>query len=312
MNTIKTSLCAALMVASSTLWAAEPAACKSVRLGAVNWTDVVATTAITQVLLETLGYQVKQTSASQQIILGSMADKKLDIFLGYWQPTMQAVAGPYLQKKQIEVIEPPALPDAQATFAVPGYVYDGGLKTFDDIARFKDKLSNRIYGIEPGSGANRITGTMIKDNQFNLSGFQLVESSEAAMLSAVKRAVSRKEWVVFIGWKPHPMNLQIEGMKYLTGSQDAFGPNEGAATVSAMTTAGYSEQCPNVGKLLHNLKFTSNHVSEVMASILERAKPEDAARTWLKSNPMALEPWLAGVTTVDGRNALDTAQAKLK
>ncbi|MDR9754931.1 choline ABC transporter substrate-binding protein [Pseudomonas sp. SZMC_28357] len=312
MNMIKNSLCAALMVASSTLWAAEPAACKSVRLGAVNWTDVVASTAITQVLLETLGYQVKQTSASQQIVLGSMADKKLDVFLGYWQPTMQAVAGPYLEKKQIEVIEPPALPDAQSTFAVPVYVYDGGLKTFDDIAKFKDKLSNKIYGIEPGSGANRITGTMIKDNQFNLSGFQLVESSEAAMLSAVKRAVSRKEWVVFIGWKPHPMNLQIEGMKYLTGSQDAFGPNEGAATVSAMTTAGYSEQCPNVGKLLHNLKFTSDHVSEVMASILERTKPEEAAEAWLKNNPTAYAPWLAGVTTVDGKDGLAAAQAKLK
>lgn len=312
MKMIKNSVCAALMLASSTLWAAEPSSCNNVRLGAVNWTDVVATSAISQVLLESLGYEVKETTASQQIILGSMADKKLDMFLGYWQPTMQPVAGPYLEKKQIEVIEPPAIADAQSTMAVPDYVYEGGLRSFDDIAKFKDKLGSKIYVIEPGSGANRITGVMIKNNQFGLKGFQMVESSEAAMLSAVKRAVSRKEWVVFFGWKPHPMNLQIAGMKYLTGSQDAFGPNEGASTVSVMTTAGYNERCPNVSKLLHNLKFTSDHVSEVMASILDRTKPEDAAKAWLKSNPAALEPWLVGVTSVDGKDGLATVQAKLK
>ncbi|MBD1587934.1 choline ABC transporter substrate-binding protein [Pseudomonas typographi] len=312
MNTIKNSACAALMLASSTLWAAEPASCSTVRLGAVNWTDVIATSAMAQVVLEALGYEVKETTASQQIILASMADKKLDTFLGYWQPTMQTVAAPYLQKQQVEVIEPPALADAQSTMAVPDYVYEGGLKTFDDIAKFKDKLGGKIYVIEPGSGANRITGQMIANNQFGLKGFQLVESSEAGMLTAVKRAVSRKEWVVFFGWKPHPMNLQISGMKYLTGSQDAFGPNEGAATVSVMAAAGYTEQCPNVGKLLHNLRFTSEQVSAVMAPILDRTPPQAAAKAWLKANPGVISPWLAGVTTRDGQDGVAAVQAQLK
>ncbi|WP_354693283.1 glycine betaine ABC transporter substrate-binding protein, partial [Escherichia coli] len=50
------------------------------------------------------------------------------------------------------------------------------MKTFADIARFKDKLGGRIYAIEPGSGSNRITLKMIDDNRFGLKGFQLVES----------------------------------------------------------------------------------------------------------------------------------------
>ncbi|SET63759.1 glycine betaine/proline transport system substrate-binding protein [Pseudomonas sp. NFR09] len=311
MKNLTKILCIATIFASNVAFSAESTSCKTVKLGAVNWTDVVATTAITQVLLESLGYQVKLTSASQQIVLGSMADKKLDIFMGYWQPTMQAVANPYLERKQLAVLEPPVLPDAQATLAVPDYVYDGGLKSFADIAKFKEKLNNKIYGIEPGAGANRITGAMIKEDMFDLKGFQLVESSEAAMLAAVKRAVSRKEWVVFVGWKPHPMNLQIDGMKYLTGSQDTFGPNDGASTVSAMTAIGYSDQCPNVGKLLHNLKFTSDQVSEVMAPILERTKPDDAATTWLKAHPTVYESWLAGVTTADGKDGLEAVKTKL-
>ncbi|PVZ11299.1 MULTISPECIES: choline ABC transporter substrate-binding protein [unclassified Pseudomonas] len=311
MKAMKLTACAALMLASSGLWAAEPAECSNVRMGSVNWTDVIATSAMTQVVLQSLGYEVKQTTASQQIILGSMADNKLDTFLGYWQPTMQSVAKPYLDKKQIEVYSPAALGDAQSTFAVPRYAYDAGLKTFADIAKFKDKLGGKLYVIEPGSGANRITGEMIAQDRFGLKGFQLVESSEAGMLTAVKRAVSRKEWVVFFGWKPHPMNLQID-MAYLTGSQDAFGPNEGAATVSVMTAAGYDQRCPNVGKLLHNLSFSSDQVSAVMAPILERTAPEQAAKAWLKANPTALEPWLKGVTTRDGKDALPAVQAALK
>lgn len=312
MKDIKAYICATLIVASSSVLAAEDSSCKNVKLGAVNWTDVTATTAITQVILESLGYKVKETTASQQIVLASLADKKLDIYLGYWQPTMQVVARPYLDKKQIDLISPPLITDAQSTMAVPDYVYEGGLKSFDDIAKFKDKLGNKIYVLEPGSGANRITGELIKSNKFGLEGFSMVESSEAAMLTAVKRAVARREWVVFFAWKPHPMNLQIEGMKYLDGSQDAFGPNEGASTVSALTADGYSEKCPNVGKLVHNLKFSSDKVSEVMESILNRKKPDDAAKAWLKGNMGALDQWLAGVTAVDGQDGLSAVKSKLQ
>lgn len=303
--------CAALMLAASTTWAAEPAQCQNVRMGTVNWTDVVASSAVAEAVLDGLGYKVKQTSASQQIILAGMADKQLDVFLGYWQPTMQPVAKPYLDKQQIDVITPPTLPDAQSTYAVPTYVYDGGLKTFADIAKFKDKLGNKIYLIEPGSGSNRITAKMIADDKFGLKGFQIVESSEAGMLTAVKRAIKRKQWVVFFGWKPHPMNLQID-MKYLTGSDDVFGPNEGSATVSIMTAGGYQAQCGNVAKLLHNLKFSSQQVSQVMVPILDRSQPVDAAKAWLKQNPEPLKAWLDGVTTFDGKDGLAAVQASLK
>ena len=301
-RSLAAATCAALLTLSSTAWAAEPDACQNVRMGSVNWTDVVASSALAEALLDSLGYKVKQTSASQQIILAGLAEKRLDLFLGYWQPTMQPVAKPFLDKQQIDVITPPTLADAQSTYAVPTYAYDAGLKTFADIARFRDKLNNKIYLIEPGSGMNRITAQMIADDKFGLKGFQGVESSEAGMLTAVKRAVDKQQWVVFAGWKPHPMNLQID-MKYLSGSDDAFGANEGSATVSIMTAAGYQQQCGNVAKLLGNLKFTSQDISQVMAPILDRTPPQKAARAWLKAHPEHVATWLAGVTTFDGKPA---------
>lgn len=301
-RSIKAATCAALLSISVASWAAEPAACQNVRMGSVNWTDVVASSAVAEALLDSLGYKVKQTSASQQIVLAGMAEKRLDVFLGYWQPTMQSVAKPFLDKQQIDVISPATLADAQSTYAVPAYAYDAGLKTFADIARFRDKLKNQLYLIEPGSGMNRITAQMIAEDKFGLKGFKGIESSEAGMLTAVKRAVQKGEWVVFAGWKPHPMNLQID-MRYLSGSDDAFGPNEGSATVSIMTAAGYQQQCGNVAKLLHNLRFTSEGVSQVMEPILDRKAPLDAARDWLKAHPEQVSAWLEGVTTFDGKPA---------
>lgn len=125
------------------LYAAEPAACKNIRLGVVNWTDVIATSAMAQVLLDGLGYQTKQTSASQQIIFAGIRDKRLDMFLGYWNPIMTQTITPFIDANQVKVLEKPSLEDARATLAVPKYLYDKGLKTFADIHKFEKSWAAR-------------------------------------------------------------------------------------------------------------------------------------------------------------------------
>jgi glycine betaine/proline transport system substrate-binding protein len=302
--------CALLTLSSTALLAAEPAACQSVRMGVVNWTDVIATSAMADVLLQGMGYEVKQTSAAQQIIFGGLRDARLDIFLGYWSPAMDKNIAPVLAAKQVKVLDQPSMSDAVTTLAVPDYVAAGGLKTFADIAKFKDKLGGKIYGIESGSGANATIKGMIDSNQFGLGDFQMVESGEAGMLAAVKRAVKRQEWVVFVGWAPHPMNINMS-MSYLTGSQDAFGPNEGAATVSFVTAPDYAQRCPNVQRLLENLSFTSAQESQLMVPIMEHKAPQDVAREWLRDHPEDLQRWLAGVQTFDGKDALKNLQLSL-
>jgi glycine betaine/proline transport system substrate-binding protein len=287
---------------TGTASAAEPASCKNVRLGVVNWTDVIATSAMTQVLLDDLGYSVKQTSASQQIIFAGIRDQRLDMFLGYWNPLMTQTITPFVEQKQVRVLAEPSLKDARATLAVPTYLADKGLKSFADIAKFKKELGGKIYGIEPGSGANTQIKDMIAKNRFGLGDFQLVESSEAGMLSAVTRAVKRNEAIVFFGWAPHPMNVN-QDMTYLSGSEDALGPNEGMATVWTVTAPDYASRCPNVDKLLSNLTFTAADESRMMQPLLEHKDAFDSARQWLKDHPQDRARWLQGVTTFDGKPA---------
>ncbi|WP_191831294.1 choline ABC transporter substrate-binding protein [Pseudomonas fluorescens] len=291
-------------ILSTNVMAAEPAVCKNVRLGVVNWTDVMATSAMTQVLLDGLGYKTKQTSASQQIIFAGIRDQRLDMFLGYWNPIMTQTITPFIDAKQVKVLEQPSLNDARATLAVPKYLADKGLKTFADIARFEKELGGKIYGIEPGSGANTQIKAMISKNQFGLGKFQLVESSEAGMLAAVDRAVRRNEAVVFFGWAPHPMNVNID-MAYLSGSEDALGPDEGRATVWTVTAPDYAERCPNANRLLSNLKFSAEDESRMMQPLLEHKDALASARQWLKDHPEDQKRWLEGVTTFDGKPAAD-------
>ncbi|WP_327439103.1 choline ABC transporter substrate-binding protein [Pseudomonas donghuensis] len=294
-------------ILSTNVMAAEPAACKNVRLGVVNWTDVMATSAMTQVLLDGLGYKTKQTSASQQIIFAGIRDQRLDMFLGYWNPIMTQTITPFIDAKQVKVLDQPSLDDARATLAVPKYLADKGLKTFADIARFEKELGGKIYGIEPGSGANTQIKAMISKNQFGLGKFQLVESSEAGMLAAVDRAVRRKEAVVFFGWAPHPMNINID-MAYLSGSEGALGPDEGRATVWTVTAPDYAQRCPNVNQLLTNLTFSAEDESRMMQPLLDHKDALESARQWLKDHPQDQKRWLEGVTTFDGRPAAENLQ----
>ena len=97
-----------------------------------------------------------------------------------------------------------------------------------DLGKFKDKFDGKIYGIEPGNDGNRIILDMIDEQENGLDGFELVESSEAGMLAQAEQSMKNKEWIVFLGWTPHPMMGEMK-ITYLDGMGDIRG--FGAATV---------------------------------------------------------------------------------
>ena len=305
-----------LLAAPSAALTASPTqldgdACRTVRLSDVGWTDVTATTALFSVLLERLGYQPQVTVLAVPVTFASMKNKDIDVFLGNWMPTQEGDSRAYVADGSIDVLGP-NLTGAKYTLAVPSYTYDAGLKSFADIQRFAPQLKNSIYGIEAGNDGNRLILSMLKQNLFGLGEFKLIESSEQGMLAEVERAYREHAPIVFLAWDPHPMNMRFD-LKYLAGGDSVFGPNYGGASVYTNTRAGYSLQCPNVGRLLKNLHFTPRGESQLMASILdEHQPPEVAAAAWLKANPAVVSAWLDGVYTFDGRPGLDALRGERK
>lgn len=300
--------CAAFLCASA--YAADPAACKDVRFADVGWTDIAATTGVASTILGALGYTPTKTIASVPITFAGLKSKQIDVFLGYWSPTMDPMIEPFTKSGSIKVLSTPNLTGAKYTLAVPDYVYRGGLKSFQDIAKFADKLQGRIYGIEPGNDGNALIQKMIGANQYGLGKFKLVESSEAGMLVQVNRAVREKQWIVFLGWEPHPMNVQMK-IDYLSGGDDVFGPNYGEARVLTAEPPDYAARCPNVAKFVSNLQFTTAIENHLMVPIANKVDPNKAAADWLRSNPQVLDNWLAGVTTLDGKPGLPAVRASL-
>lgn len=298
----------ACLTMASAAHAADPAACRNVRFADVGWTDIAATTGLASTVFEGLGYHPTKTIASVPITFAGIKSKQIDVFLGYWSPTMDPMIDSFVKAGQIKVLGTPNLTGAKYTLAVPDYVYNGGLKTFADIAKYADKLGGRIYGIEPGNDGNALIDKMIKGNQFGLGKFKLVESSEAGMLVQVNRAVREKQWIVFLGWEPHPMNVQMK-IDYLSGGDDVFGPNYGEAKVFTATPPDYAARCPNAAKLVSNLKFTTDIENHVMVPIMEKEDPNKAAAEWLRKNPQVLGQWLTGVTTFDGKDGLAAVKA---
>ncbi|MDR5818607.1 choline ABC transporter substrate-binding protein [Caballeronia sp. LZ033] len=297
------SLAAAMLAGVSVAHAAEPAACRNVRFADVGWTDIAATTGLASTILQGLGYNPTKTIASVPITFAGVKSKQIDVFLGYWSPTMDPIIDPFRKNNQVKVLATPNLTGAKYTLAVPDYAYQAGIRNFNDIAKNYDKLDGKIYGIEPGNDGNALIKKMIDSNQYGLGKFKLVESSEAGMLVEVNRAIREKKPIVFLGWEPHPMNVQMK-IDYLSGGDEVFGPNYGEAKVLTVTPTDYDSRCPNVAKLVSNLQFTTDIENHVMLPIMNKTDANKAAREWLKANPTVLDKWLAGVKTFDGKDGL--------
>jgi glycine betaine/proline transport system substrate-binding protein len=293
--------------------AAAPAfaQCDKVTFSDVGWTDITATTATASLILEALGYETETKLLSVPVTYTAMAEGDVDVFLGNWMPTMEADIAPYREAGTVETVRT-NLEGAKYTLATNAHGAALGIADFADIATHRDALEGQIFGIEPGNDGNRLILGMIEGSQFGLQGFEVVESSEQGMLAEVARATEAGAPIVFLGWEPHPMNANFE-LTYLTGGDDVFGPDFGGAIVATNTRAGFVAECPNTGKLLQNLSFSLQMENEIMGAILnDGADPRDAAKAWLAANPDVLGPWLDGVTTKDGGDAMAAVTAPLE
>jgi glycine betaine/proline transport system substrate-binding protein len=285
--------------------------CDKVIFSDVGWTDITATTAATTVIVDALGYETDIKVLAVPVTYTGLAEGDIDVFLGNWMPTMEADIAPYRDAKTVDIVRT-NLEGAKYTLATNEAGATLGIKDFKDIAAHKDELEGQIYGIEPGNDGNRLISDMIASGPFGLDGFEVIESSEQGMLAEVAKHNDDGKPIIFLGWEPHPMNANFK-MTYLTGGDDYFGPNFGGATVATNTRAGYVTECPNTGKLLTNLAFTLPMENEIMGAILnDGTDPADAAKAWLAANPAVWGPWLDGVTTKDGGDAMAAVTAALQ
>lgn len=86
-------------------------------------------------------------------------------------------------------------------------------------------------------------------------------------------------------------------MFYLSGGDQYFGPNYGAAQVNTVTRGGFANECPNVAQLFRNMVFTIAAENQLMSGVLEgNTNRRRVAKQWLDKNPELVNGWLVGVS----------------
>ncbi len=300
-------LSTALMAAGSA-HAADPEACKEVRMADLGWTDIVLTNTSAEIVLAALGYQPTQTLLGLDVSFVSMQGGDIDIFLGNWRPVQNDQYKAFFDDGSVVELGR-NLDDAKFTLVVPKYVSDAGVKSYDDLAAHAEQFGSSIYAIEPGS--NFPLTNMVETNAHGLGSWDIVETSEAGMLSQVERSVRDQEWVVFLGWAPHPMNLTYE-LTYLTDGDAEYGPDFGGATVHTLSRKGYAEACPNAAKFFAQLAFDIDYENQGMQKIMgEGMAAPEAAHAMIAARPDLLEAWLKDVTTLSGEPGLPVVKSAL-
>lgn len=307
-NRLRTGLFAAwagvLMLLALPLIAA--AADNAVEFGVPPWPGERVKAEVATQILDTIGYDASVTNASWIIALQGVASGDLDVDLGIWKPTQNSTVDPMLKKGKVELVAV-NIKDAKYDMVVPQYVCDAGVTAIGDLNSKADKFGSKVYGIEAGNDGNQIVIDAINNDVYNLGGWKLVPSSTAVMLIQAQRAYKNHEWIVFLGWKPHWMNIVMD-LCYLKDPKKIWG---GASTVNTVANPEFLKSHPNVAQFLRNLVIPADVQSNWIYTYSYKEVPlEKTASDWIKANMDRVLQWLEGVQTADGRPAGEVFKAQ--
>ncbi len=299
----------ALLCLGTTAASADADACRKIRIADLGWTDIRLTDATAELILGALGYQSEEKLLGLGVTYTALQEGDMDVFQGNWRPVQDSQFPEYFENGWVIDLGE-NLTGAKFTLAVPSYVAAQGITTFEQVAAAREAFGGKIYGIEPGSNTQLVEMLAAERYGFN-HDWEVVETSESGMLAQVERAIGRKEPIVFLGWEPHPMNIDYE-ITYVSGGEQEFGANYGGSTVHTIARPGFREECPNAARLFSQLVYNIEYENRGMRMIMtDGAEPVDAARAMISEMPGLLDGWLAGVTTIDGDDGLAAVKAEL-
>lgn len=310
MNPIKFSMALLAAIAMSTITATATAAdgdAPTIRFGTPTWPGVTVKTEVAAQLVETMGYNISQTNVNPSFAYNASKTDDLDVFFGGWMPTQKSMLDPLKDKGEVKVMAT-NISDAVMGIAVPEYVWKAGVKTEADLNDYREKFDSTIYGIEPGTGFNQSIKESIENDRHGLGDWEMVPSSTSGMLTQAGRAMDRKEWIVFLGWTPHWMNVTYD-IRYL----EAVGEPKIADTRSDVLTVANPltvENEPQLARFLEQYLVAKDDQSEwVLEYSFKDRDKEEVAADWIGANMDTIAQWLDGVKTRDGGSAVEAVRA---
>ncbi|MGM8931569.1 ABC transporter substrate-binding protein [Salinicola halophyticus] len=281
----------------------------TVRFGVPPWPGVTVKSEVATQILEAMGYQTQQNELAVGVILNGLANDDLDVYLGGWYPIEQEMIDPLVADGKVDKVAK-NISNANSGLVVPEYVHEAGVDSVADLDRYKDRFNGEIQGIEAGTGINDAILAAIDKDAAGLGDWQLRESSTAAMLAYADQKISDKQWVTFVGWEPHWMNVSYD-LYYLKDADDS-GTADILSTVWTVVPSSLEAADANLYRFLSQYQVDIEAQNDwVYQYSHEERSADEVASEWIRDHYDIVAQWLDGVTTKDGKPAIDAIKAQL-
>jgi len=256
----------------------------------VAWARETISTHLLAAILEDIGYDVEVTQVEAGPMYTSVADGTADFHTSAWLPATHANYWEEYEDDLIQVTE--VLDQAPLALTVPSYMEDiNSIEDLKDNTELGESVDWEIIGIDPGAGIMQNTETVLED--YGLDNWEVVESSEAAMLTELQKAIENEEPIVVPLWKPHWI-FGVEDLKMLEDPQGIYGGD--GDQIYTVARKDLEEDAPAAYKVLENYTETYELVEELMPLVHDEGQdPEDVAKEFLEDNPEKFEEWTEGV-----------------
>ncbi len=286
---------AGLVLATGSLLA-HAADAEPVRIGWVNWSDTEITAKLAQTALQDqLKQPVKMVQADIGIQFQALANGNIDLIPMVWLPNTHKG---YWDKYKDQLEDLGVLYEGRIGWAVPDSVPVSEVSSIEDLNKpqVRETFGSRILTSEAGNGQYKLSLKAIDD--YTLTGYKLVASSETGMLTEMDRGLRRSQWSVINAWNPHWMFSKWK-LRYLDDPKGVFG---GAEQIHAVARKGFSRQHPQVAYFFAHysmplaeledlmMKARESSVDAVVASYYAANRPRfqamfDAAKTVSATQP---------------------------
>ncbi|MDY0406239.1 glycine betaine ABC transporter substrate-binding protein [Virgibacillus sp. 179-BFC.A HS] len=162
---------------------------------------------------------------------------------------------------------------------------------------YSNAVDYTITGIEPGAGIT-VTTEKALDAYDCLKGWELEQSSTAAMASELDKAIENKSPIIITGWNPHWTFAKYPDMKYLDDPKGVYGDVE---QIKTLARKGLKADKPEAYKLLDQFHWEVEDMEGIMYESKESGKDiDEVAKKWVEDNPDKVAEWTKGVSDVEG------------
>ncbi|MGP8290372.1 ABC transporter substrate-binding protein [Vreelandella zhanjiangensis] len=278
-----------------------------VRFGVPPWPGVTVKSEVAAQLMEAMGYQTRQRDLAVSVILEGLTRNDVDVYLGGWYPVQTDMVEPLVANGKVEKLVS-NIQGANSGLVVPQYVYDAGVTSVADLDAHRERFDGQIQGIEAGTGINTAILAAIDDDAVGLGDWSLRESSTAAMLAQAEQKIANEEWVTFVGWEPHWMNVSFD-LAYLDDAENA-GIAQIESTVWTVVPASMAEEDPQLHRFLSQYVVDIEDQNAWVYSYSYDDLPADeVAQEWIAEHLDTVAVWLEGVEAKDGTSAIEAVRA---